>query len=244
MIKRRDVLVGGASLLGLSALQGCGSGTSSSIPGSSSVNPPWPPLPRFVQLPEISAIRTVLDTTLNVLFASQTRTIAGVARTFQTRTYNGLIGGPTLRLRPGDRMRVNVVNQLPPNPDENAPMVDHNVPNRFNTTNLHTHGLHVSPQGNSDNIFVEIKPGDSFQYEYQLPPDHPAGTYWYHPHRHGSTLQQVIGGMAGALIIDGDFAQIPEIANARDLVFLVNELNLDANGNVPPFTAGGPYPIG
>jgi FtsP/CotA-like multicopper oxidase with cupredoxin domain len=44
----------------------------------------------------------------------------------------------------------------------------------------------------------------NFQYEYNIPPDHPAGTFWYHTHRHGSTALQVSSGMAGALIVRGD----------------------------------------
>ena len=80
---------------------------------------------------------------------------------------------------------------------------DHNIPHCFNRTNLHSHGLWVSPAGNSDNVLLSINPNVSFQYEYNLPADHPAGTFWYHPHRHGSTAIQVSSGMAGALIVRG-----------------------------------------
>lgn len=71
------------------------------------------------------------------------------------------------------------------------------------TTNLHTHGLHVSPAGKSDNIFRQIEPSDSFTFEYSIPADHPAGTFWYHPHKHGSTAYQLSNGLAGALIVEG-----------------------------------------
>src|SRR4029077_14427004 len=54
-----------------------------------------------------------------------------------------------------------------------------------------------------------INPGVSFQYEYNIPPDHPAGTFWYHSHRHGSTALQVSSGMAGALIVRGDRLPTP-----------------------------------
>ena len=81
---------------------------------------------------------------------------------------------------------------------------DPNNPHCFNGTNLHSHGLWISPTGNGDNVLLSINPGVSFQYEYNIPPDHPAGTFWYHPHRHGSTALQVSSGMAGALIVRGD----------------------------------------
>ncbi|MEZ5086599.1 MAG: multicopper oxidase domain-containing protein [Tessaracoccus sp.] len=53
----------------------------------------------------------------------------------------------------------------------------------------------TSPQGNSDNPFVSIDPGGSFDYEFSLPGDHPPGTYWYHPHRHGHVADQVAAGL-------------------------------------------------
>jgi FtsP/CotA-like multicopper oxidase with cupredoxin domain len=78
------------------------------------------------------------------------------------------------------------------------------VPHCFNDTNMHTHGLWVSPAGNSDNVLISINPSVTFEYEYNIPSDHPAGTFWYHSHLHGSTALQVSSGMAGALIIHGD----------------------------------------
>ena len=78
-----------------------------------------------------------------------------------------------------------------------------NMPHCFNGTNLHTHGLWINPSGNSDNVLISVNPGVDFQYEYNIPPDHPAGTFWYHSHRHGSTALQVSSGMVGALIVRG-----------------------------------------
>ena len=72
-----------------------------------------------------------------------------------------------------------------------------NVPHCFNGTNLHTHGLWVNPSGNGDNVLLSINPGVKFEYEYAIPREHPAGTFWYHTHRHGSTALQVSSGMAG-----------------------------------------------
>ncbi|AOX04427.1 L-ascorbate oxidase [Moorena producens PAL-8-15-08-1] len=112
---------------------------------------------------------------------------------------------PTIEARPGDTIRVNLNNQLGDDPSCPDSIEDVNEPHCFNDTNLHTHGFWVSPKGNSDNVLVKIKPGDEiFPYEYELPEDHPAGTFWYHPHVHGSTALQVSSGMAGALIVRGD----------------------------------------
>ncbi|BBA34458.1 putative multicopper oxidases [Methylocaldum marinum] len=111
---------------------------------------------------------------------------------------------PTIEVTPGDTVRITLNNKLPADPSCPPPDGDVNTPHCFNSTNLHGHGLWVSPTGNSDNVLLTINPGVSFQYEYNLPPDHPAGTYWYHSHLHGSTALQVSSGMAGALIVRGD----------------------------------------
>lgn len=67
---------------------------------------------------------------------------------------------------------------------------------------MHTHGLRVSPLGNSDNPFLAVDPGTSFDYLFRVPPDHPAGTFWYHPHHHGVVANQIFGGLAGALLVE------------------------------------------
>ncbi|QDX29420.1 multicopper oxidase family protein [Dickeya poaceiphila] len=79
-----------------------------------------------------------------------------------------------------------------------------NSPHCFNGTNLHAHGIWISPTGNSDNVLLSVNPGNSFEYQYNFSQDIPAGTFWYHSHRHGSTALQVSSGMAGALIVHGD----------------------------------------
>jgi FtsP/CotA-like multicopper oxidase with cupredoxin domain len=111
---------------------------------------------------------------------------------------------PTIEVNPGDTVRITLHNKLPPDPSCVATGMDPDTPHCFNGTNLHSHGLWVSPTGNSDNVLLSINPGVNFQYEYNIPPDHTAGTFWYHSHRHGSTALQVSSGMAGALIIRGD----------------------------------------
>ncbi len=97
-----------------------------------------------------------------------------------------------------------------------------------NTTNLHFHGTHVSPQAPQDYVLLELRPklreGEKppaddhathargtvvygqFQYDIDPPPPTQAeGTHWYHPHKHGSVSLQVANGMPGALLIEGAF---------------------------------------
>ncbi|KND59555.1 putative multicopper oxidase [Candidatus Burkholderia verschuerenii] len=125
------------------------------------------------------------------------------------RSYNGCPSGPTISIKPGATLRLKLFNNLPVETATTCPPdAAHNTPHCFNTTNIHTHGLHVSPSDSADNIFVEVPPSPkrnaSFhQYVYELPADHPSGTFWYHAHLHGSTAIDVASGMAGVLIVRG-----------------------------------------
>jgi FtsP/CotA-like multicopper oxidase with cupredoxin domain len=125
------------------------------------------------------------------------------------RSYGGCKQGPLIAVSPGDTLRVHLINDLPlddPTCLSNPPTGLSLPPGVgcFNTINLHTHGLHVSPTGNSDNVLLNIAPQTDFPYEYYIPEDHPAGTFWYHAHRHGSTAVQVSSGAAGILVIRGN----------------------------------------
>lgn len=111
---------------------------------------------------------------------------------------------PTIEMRPGQTIRMMLNNRLPADPTCAHAPTDINVPHCFNSTNMHTHGVWTNPSGNGDNVLISINPGVSFQYEYNVAPDHPSGTFWYHTHLHGSTALQVSSGAAGALIIRGD----------------------------------------
>jgi FtsP/CotA-like multicopper oxidase with cupredoxin domain len=116
---------------------------------------------------------------------------------------------PMIEVVPGARIQLSLHNKLPPDPGCSG-HGDVNQPHCFNGTNLHSHGLWINPSGNGDNVLLSINPGVSFDYEYNIPPDHPAGTFWYHTHRHGSTALQVSSGMAGAIVIRGNRLPTPQ----------------------------------
>jgi FtsP/CotA-like multicopper oxidase with cupredoxin domain len=141
------------------------------------------------------------------------------------RAYEGGLG-PTLRMQPGETLKIRLINDLPPNRD----IVPSNpsFPHQLNNTNFHFHGAHCSPSGIADNVMRSMAPGKSYDIEITLPEDHTRGTCWYHPHHHGSADVQVASGMAGAIIIEGDFADVPEIATARERVMLLTQVVFDA----------------
>ncbi|MGH1356549.1 MAG: multicopper oxidase family protein [Thalassovita sp.] len=141
------------------------------------------------------------------------------------------IVGPTLNMERGKTTGVLLKNAIQGCGADAIPGVENNMsgwkPHDFTSTNLHTHGLHVSPQAPSDDVLIILdskhKPhslhagheggsaahhtirsaldATSYAYRYELPADHPVGTFWYHPHKHGSVAAQVGPGMAGALIV-------------------------------------------
>jgi FtsP/CotA-like multicopper oxidase with cupredoxin domain len=143
--------------------------------------------------------------TLNIRYAKNTIPNPSTGRddTVNLRSYNGELVGPTVKILPGQLLRMNLINNLPGNDPSCQSNQDMSIAHCFNSTNLHSHGWHVSPTGNSDNVLLDLGPGTSLDYEYYLPKDHPAGTFWYHSHRHGSTALQVSSGMAGVLIVEG-----------------------------------------
>jgi FtsP/CotA-like multicopper oxidase with cupredoxin domain len=157
------------------------------------------------------------------------------------RSYEGGLPAPTLRARPGDTLRIRLVNALPPNPD--AMPLDMALPHHFNSTNFHFHGGHVSPDGISDNVFRVMEPGQSCDVEIKIPEDHTRGTYWYHPHKHGSADIQISSGMAGALIIEGDFDDLPEVAAAAERVLILNEVLFDYRGTIETYDTVWPEAV-
>ncbi len=127
---------------------------------------------------------------------------------------------PEIEAAPGDTVRITLHNRLPVDASCGPNAGPTNSPHCFNGTNLHSHGLWVSPTGNSDNVLISLNPGQDFQYEYNIPADHPAGTFWYHTHRHGSTALQVSSGMAGALILHGDRLPRPTVNGDLDTLLV------------------------
>lgn len=143
-------------------------------------------------------------------------------RSVMSAVPNGSFPGPTIVLNPGDIWRNKVTNGLQ------------------DCTNVHTHGFHVSPKDNSDNIFLHISPGDTFEYEYHIPANHPPGIYWYHPHCHGNTAEQTTAGLSGAIIIQGGLDNIDGIAGLKDRLLFVQGSQFDGNGTMVPFDRQAP----
>jgi FtsP/CotA-like multicopper oxidase with cupredoxin domain len=103
------------------------------------------------------------------------------------------------------------------------------------STNLHFHGLTVPPVCHQDDVLkTSIGPSDPpFEYRFRIPEDEPPGLYWYHPHIHGFSKAQVLGGASGALIIEGIERANKEVAGLAERVLIIRDQDL-LNPNAPP----------
>jgi len=136
------------------------------------------------------------------------------SRKILTLTYEGTIPGPTWRLAPGDRIKVRLVNNMTPPAASESGTATASPESLF--TNIHVHGLQVDPRGNGDDIFVEVPPGQYFDYDIPLPANQPSGLFFYHPHRHRSATGQFWNGLGGAIIVEGGLDDVPAVKAARD----------------------------
>jgi len=183
----------------------------------------------------------------------------GIGAMVRTYTYDGALPGATWEIRPGETIAFELHNDLPPQsvpahathtsttpPTETDAggvtfPTDMTRPHAWTTTNLHTHGLHVSPSdtelGAGDDVFLVLEPGQRQRYDIRVPEDHTGGLFWYHPHHHGGVKQQVRGGMAGAIIIRGAIDEVPEIAAAAEKLLVLQDIELTAD-----FTLAEPTP--
>jgi FtsP/CotA-like multicopper oxidase with cupredoxin domain len=154
---------------------------------------------------------------------------------------------PTLRLHPGDSVVIHLKNEmtdLDPPPTTPTPL---NMPSpaanactagmamNLISTNLHFHGLTIPPACHQDDVLkTSVEPGDpAFTYRFRIPADEPPGLYWYHPHIHGFSKPQVLGGASGALIVEGIERAEKETAGLPERVFILRDEDL-MNPNAPP----------
>ena len=157
---------------------------------------------------------------------------------------------PNLRLNPGDLLILNLKNDLRDSANSalDRPGHHHAAPAAkgnddpcmsglmtATSTNLHFHGLTIPAICHQDDVLhTSIQPGDApFQYRFRVPADEPPGLYWYHPHIHGFSKVQVLGGASGALIVEGIERANKEVAGLPERVLVIRDRDL-MNPSAPP----------
>ena len=121
--------------------------------------------------------------------------------------YDGVVPGPEIRVKQGDRVRISVDNALD------------------DATTVHWHGLRVPNDMDGVPHLTQppIGPGERFVYEFDVPD---AGTYWYHPHHRSS--EQVGRGLHGPLIVE----ERDPIAVDRDITWVIDDWRLEGDADI------------
>ena len=146
------------------------------------------------------------------------------------------VESPTLKVSPGDRLSIHLENNLQPAsatiamPGMNMAHTIHDPDSACNgamtasATNIHLHGMTLPPQCHQDeSIHTLVAPGEGFDYAMQISASSPPGLYWYHPHPHGFSTAQVLGGASGAMIVDGIQTAIPELNPLVERTFILRD---------------------
>lgn len=172
--------------------------------------------PELGDPPELRAINHTLSLTLQ----------AAITKDGKNAFYfNGQPIAPTLRLSPGDELKIAYVNNLPAKPSERCA-----IRPCMHMTNLHFHGLAVSPAAPQDDVLtMSAMPGQVLNYLVQIPRNHPPGLYWYHTHPHGESYEQVLDGMSGAIVIEGIDSYLPAVARLPERILVLRGRSLDRN---------------
>lgn len=153
---------------------------------------------------------------------------------------------PTLRVSPGDLVIIHYKNGLKDlgTPDAPAHVHQHGKTTgdpctsgimSAMSTNLHFHGLTIPPVCHQDDVMrTSVQVGDApFEYRFRIPDDEPPGLYWYHPHIHGFSKDQLLGGASGALIVEGIERVKKSVAGLPERLLIIRDQDL-VNPDAPP----------
>jgi len=173
-----------------------------------------------VSLPEPSQVRAtrhVLSLTLHAVNENGRDAFA----------FDGTTIAPVIRASPGDILKITYINDLPPRSSEACAVTP-----CMNMTNLHFHGLAVSPDTPQDDVLGMLAlPGQVLHYSVKIPRDHVPGLFWYHTHPHGESHRQVLDGMSGAIVIEGMERYVFEVARLRERVIIVRGRSIENDPN-------------
>jgi FtsP/CotA-like multicopper oxidase with cupredoxin domain len=182
--------------------------------------------------PDLYSVHGVLKLALSYV----TR-IDSVGRTlFCFKTQDGL-ESPTLHVRPGDTLDIEVTNSVPSLPASAPVEIVSNASNACGdktmtetSLNMHFHGTNTSPTCHSDEVIhTLINSGQTFHYSVRIPADEPPGLYWYHPHVHGIAEAAVLGGASGAIVVEGVENVQPAVAGLPERILVIRDQNVGAS---------------
>jgi suppressor of ftsI len=199
-----------AALTASLSLTSCGGGgghSSAAVPAAPSAGTSLPP--PLTGIPEVVSQNGVASLSLEAKFDANGR---------PAFYYNGQEVAPTIRVQPGDSIRLHFDNQLP----------EYCAVGVVSNSNLHFHGLSSAPvQPGDEVIATNAAPGGAVDYVVQINPDQSPGLYWYHPHPHGLSSYEVGNGMAGAIVVEGIASEVPATQGLRERVIILGDVPND-----------------
>jgi FtsP/CotA-like multicopper oxidase with cupredoxin domain len=217
-VDRRQFLASGLTLAGATLL-GCSPDQIIAPPLEAGVQPDQVRA-LDADLTEPAVIRSVAGFLSTSITCGTTPAFVARRRVHQPVTYNGTFPGPTLVVRPGDTLEIRFTNKIVFDQAGTKPGYGR-PPRDSNATNLHYHGMHLSPIGTEDNMLIVVHPNDRYRYQLEVPLDHPAGLFWYHAHVHGLVTNQVSRGAAGMIYVANSYTdQIAALGIRRRLMML------------------------
>lgn len=141
----------------------------------------------------------------------------------ETGALEAISPGAMIQVNPGQKLTLNTKMLVDINkfPEVSTGGVAFMEGGGAGSTNMHFHGLNVSPKGYGDNVDIESR--SDFSNQIKLPTSHPSGLSWWHPHFHSSANGQVYGGAFGNLQVGDSLNYIPGFENAqRNFIGLKN----------------------
>lgn len=168
--------------------------------------------PELPVVPEVAFDRSEPGLARGTLVATPARTMIN-GRAVEALTYNGVFPGPLLRLREGETVQLRLDNRTDAD------------------SNLHFHGLSLPPGGRGDNVWIQVPPGEHFDYEFTVPRGN-AGLHWYHPHVHGATARAMFRGLAGPILVEG-YHDFERSLDCDDRLLVLKDITLDGDAVAP-----------
>lgn len=210
-ITRRQLLqlsAGGLAGTGVTVLAGCSTASTSTVTEPDEFDTPLP-IPPLAESRLVDGIRSF------ALRAEEGTWQFQSGQNASTWGFNGPYGGPTLRANVGERVAVEVTNQLP------------------EATSTHWHGMHL-PADMDGGPHQMVEPGDSWRAEWAI--RQAPATLWYHPHPHGQTERHVYRGLAGMFWLDDPddpvSAALPHTYGVDDVPVVIADKSFDDQGEL------------
>ena len=186
-------------------------------------------------------VRTSQDGLLDTTIEASVMPVPVAGGTAIMAVYDGTIPGPTLRVRPGDTAAHQAGQQagrlpagLPAdNPFQWTPLGGPvtGVTTRPPATRTSTRTDSTSPHPTTPTTpFSPSWPARASSTSSRSRADHPSGVYHYHPHVHGASHQQIFGGMAGSIIIEGEIDRLPGIEGVTERLLVLQTTQFTPDG--------------